>query len=209
MLTSVLRTYVKSATNDNIKYFLLVWFVANGIVRFAEKLTGIKLGIETYYFAGFIGYYVLGYYLNSIDIEKKNRIIIYIMASVGGILTMFGTYVLTQDKGKFVDTFNSYLSPNMIVMSIGIFVFVKNIDWNNIVDNNYRLNRLISDMSSLSFGIYLAHVIILELVKPFRFYFNILDPILGVPIVSIVIVLICYVIIKLMKSLPIIDNVVS
>lgn len=208
LLTPVLKIFIKNASRNYIRYFLILWFISTGIILFSSKFAGIKPSIEVYFFTGFVGYYVLGYYLKDLNIEKKNRILIYIAAIASGILTMFGTYILTQNKGTFVDIFNTYYSPNVMMMSVGMFIFVKNINWNNLLQNNYQLKKIILYVSSLSFGIYLIHPMLIELIKPFRFYSEAFPPLLGIPIVSIIIMLASGIIIGVMKKNSILNRMV-
>jgi surface polysaccharide O-acyltransferase-like enzyme len=211
ILTPVLRVYIKNADKENIKYFLVVWFVTNGIINFVEKLTNYdyKVGIELYFFTGYVGYYVLGYYLTAVEFSKKEKRLLYIMSMVCVVTTMIGTFILSKIKGTYVDDFNDFLFPNIIMMTIGVFVFIKSIDWERIIKRDSGINKFILDMSALSFGIYLIHLLVLELLQNYyKFDARITNPLISIPFVSMVIMVISYIVIKFMKRLPIIEKFV-
>jgi surface polysaccharide O-acyltransferase-like enzyme len=72
---------------------------------------------------------------------------------LGWLVTAIGTYYFTQKSGYFKGDFYHYLSPNVLLMSVGIFLLVKQI---SIKSNG--LNTVIKMISTYSFGIYLSHV---------------------------------------------------
>jgi surface polysaccharide O-acyltransferase-like enzyme len=210
-LTPVLRVYIKNAGKENIRYFLVIWFITNGVINFISKLTNydFKVGIELYFFTGYVGYYVLGYYLATSDFNKKERRLLYILSMVCVVATMIGTFVLTRTKGTYVDYFNDFLFPNVILMTIGIFVFIKSVYWERIIKRDSNMNKFILDVSTLSFGIYLVHILVLELLQNYyKIDARITNPLISIPLVSMVIMTISYVVIKLMKRLPIIEKFV-
>ncbi len=208
LLTPILRIYVKSADSDNIKYFLIVWFVSNGIILYIDKFANIRLSIETYFFTGYVGYYLLGYYLRQAQFDKRQKMLIYIIAIIGFMMTIIGTAILSIDKGTYIGTFNRYFSPSMMVMAIGIFIIIKNIKWDGILKYD-RLNKVIMDASALSFGVYLIHALILDILRNSKIDVTLFNPILSIPIMAIGVAIISYVVIKLMKKVPIIGRVIS
>jgi surface polysaccharide O-acyltransferase-like enzyme len=211
ILTPVLRVYIKNAGRENIKYFLVVWFITNGIINFISKLTNydFKVGIELYFFTGYVGYYVLGYYLTISDFNKKEKRLLYILSMVCIVATMIGTFILSKTKGTYVDDFNDFLFPNIILMTIGVFVFIKSVDWERIINGYSHINKFILDVSDLSFGIYLVHLLVLEFLQNYcSIDARIINPLVSIPLISMLIMIISYVIIKLMKRLPIIEKFV-
>jgi len=103
-----------------------------------------------------MGFLVLGYYLSNLTIRKKYIPITFIV--IGALITMYGTYYLTQKNDEFSVYFYKYLTPNVILSSIGVFLLFKDL---NIT--NKRIRKMISFLSNLSFGVYLVHILILAL----------------------------------------------
>lgn len=205
--TPFLRVYVKNATFVNIKYFLIIWFISNGIIIFTAKITHIMFLLDLNFFTGYVGYFILGYYLHNVKLEKRATMLLYFFGIIGFMITFLGTYILTKESGKLDNNFYGYLAPNVIMMSICIFILIKNISWRTILNHRPGLNNFILEVSSLSFGIYFIHVIILQsLSLPGET--TIYSPIVSIPIKVMMTLLISCFLIKLMKILPIIKKAV-
>ncbi len=205
--TPILRIFIKNANNVHIEYFIFIWIVSI-INTYMKTRHNIGIGIEMGFFTGFIGYYILGYYLVNTDFDKKYKNLIYILAFLGALITMFGTYVLTTEKNSLDDFYYGYLSPNVMVMSIGIFIFFKNIDWKNSkIFNNLTINNVIVKMSTLSFGVYLIHITILSLVKDLNLT-SLFGYIIGIPLLATITMLISYFLVKIIYNIPVLKHVV-
>lgn len=208
LATPILKVYIKNATDDNMKYFLTLWFISTGIIFFISRLLmhgKVKPLFEVYFFTGFIGYFVLGYYLNKLQINKRHVQASYLIFLFGFIMTMVGTYILTDNK-KYVTDFQHSFAPNIILMSIGVFIMVKSINWNNILNNNKL--KMVSEISSYCFGIYLIHVIMMELLRMGNFNVTLFNPILSIPLMTIAVLLSSYIIVKIMSKLPLVKKFV-
>ncbi len=208
IFTPVLRIYIKNADNIHIEYFIFMWIISI-INAYTKMRYNIGLGVELGFFTGFVGYYILGYYLTNVDLEKKYKNLIYVLSVLGAFVTIFGTYVLTKETNLLDQSYYGYLSPNVMVMSIGIFVFVKNIDWKKSkIFDNLKVNNAITKISNLSFGIYLIHVLVLLILYKNLELVSIFGPIIGIPMLALIVMLISYLSIKIIYSVPILKYIV-
>ncbi len=204
--TPILRIFIKNANNVHIEYFIFIWIISI-INTYMKTRHNIGIGIEMGFFTGFIGYYILGYYLVNTDFDKKYKNLIYILAFLGVLITMFGTYVLTKEANFLNQSFYDYLSPNVMAMSIGIFIFFKNIDWKNSkIFNNLTINNVIVKMSTLSFGVYLIHALILSVLRTDLITF--FGPIIGVPLLALTTILVSYFLVKIIYNIPILKHII-
>jgi hypothetical protein len=132
-------------------------------VPFFSKMTGILWGIDINVFFGYMGLFVLGYYLHAMEIKMKGvwYLFIFIFSWIG---TAVGTYILTkQNSGILNEYFYVYLTPNVVAMSICFFMLCKKIeDYGNRL--SLKLRGFIALFSSLSYGIFLMHVLVLSIV---------------------------------------------
>lgn len=205
IVTPIIRIYVKNADLNNLRYFIIIWFITNGFFIFIQKISNFKLGIDLSFFVGFIGYYILGHYLHITNFNKKQINYIYFLSIGSFIATAIGTYILTlTDNGVFNEALYDYLSPNVILMSVGIFVFIKNYNWNGLIENRINVHRII-EFSSLIFGIYLVHALILVMLNhlPIKINAMFINPVIGIPFTSILTLLISFYIIKTLKRFSI------
>lgn len=213
LITPIIKPFVQESNKLNINYFILIWFIANGIFEFFGRLYGVKTGFYLHFFHWSIGYYILGISLGREDLGLKKRIMIYILGIVGLVSTVFGTYYLMiLNNGTFQDDFYSYLAPNVIFMAIGVFILFKSIKWEKFINNEGILYRVIQSFNKTSFGIYLIHPLVIDILRngyigikigPMMFNY-----IIGIPVVSIIVFLISHIIIWAIQRIPLIRRIV-
>lgn len=172
----IIGKWINKSNKHEIKYFLGIWVLA--ILAQLPFVKEFMPNIDFYYFSGYIGLPILGYYLNQISFNFNRKRIIYIVSILAGILiTIFGTYLITKYKGSFYHGFYDYLSLNVIFVSAGIFLFFKDF---------VRFNsKTILFFSKYSYGTYLIHILVLWIFGEFGFFYNSLNPIIGIPIISV------------------------
>ncbi len=173
----ILRKWIKNSSNNEILYFLGIWLatIIYKLPYFNTYLPNIPLTN----FTGFVGYLVLGYYLSTIKI--RNRYIPFLFIIIGTGVTIYGTYYLTYEKNEFYEYLYGYLTPNVLLSSIGIFLIAKNFKL-----KNKRIKNSIVFLSDQSFGIYLAHILILTLLNKIGLNWQFTSPIISIPLISVV-----------------------
>ena len=107
------------------------------------------------FFVGYVTYYVLGYYLSSTQLKKKVRILLYIVGVLGFLFTIFFSKVISLKKGMLLDVFGD-LMPGVLAEAVAVFVLAKQL--------KKRLGKICELTAKLSFGIYLVHVLVLEII---------------------------------------------
>lgn len=209
---------------QKIKYFLLIvfllQFLISNIIKFGDilvpnlnnnTLTMVMNNIHSSFnylipgdVLGYSFYFVLGYYLYNNELQKKHIKFVYIGSIISFLLTIIGSIVISKTLAKPSDAFFGYFSINVLLMSCGVFLLLK-----NKLLNIKTINRqkTITDLSDSCFGIYLSHVLVLELLS---YYLEInaktITPVLSIPIVSLLIFIICYILTKIIKQIPIINK---
>lgn len=201
----ILRIYIKNAPIQNIHYFIILWLIANPIFSLLIKFLNLNIYNSLQLVLGYVGYFVLGYLLSQYEFNFKKRLYFYILGFIGIFITLFGTYCLILQNGGILDEyFYEYLSLNVIMVSSAIFIFFRSIDWKTIFEKNIRLSSIISNISSASLGIYLIHPIILEILAYLGITGSFIHPLIGIPFTGFLIFLISYLIILVLKRMPLI-----
>ena len=159
LLTPIFRIFIKNAQRTDIEYFLVLAFSITAIQHFVPNFFVVKyIG-----WLGYIGFYVLGYYLSTYPIPWKK--IIYPLALIMPPLTAAGTWYLTQLAGAYDNRVYVYFSPNVVLMALALFLFLKDFDWPAFATRYPRINRAVDHIAQLSYGVYFIHVLILEVFK--------------------------------------------
>lgn len=208
LVTPILRIYLKSAKQRDINYFLILWFVANIIYPNISKFLGIRIGIPIYMVTDFVGYYLIGYYISNFKLNNKYKRIIFILGFFAFLLTIIVTYFLTKEAGIPDEWFYSYLNVGVIFPAIAVFVYFQGIDWERILENKSGIKSLVQKISATTFGIYLLHPIILEILNRYNINFSLIHPLYGIPISLTLTFLISFFIILFFQKIPLIRSII-
>lgn len=170
----------------------LIWPATAGVV------TTVASKFSVTFFAGLLALLPMGYLLHKTEISPERRKVIYVLGILGAVLTGVGTIWSTGKMGTYSSVFCTNASPTVIAPGVAIYVFAK-----------YNLNRLpkaVAWVADHSFGIYLVHALVIEQLQVHGFHVLTVDPILGVPMVSVVAFAISLAISVLLSKLPVVGR---
>ncbi len=159
----IIRKWAQNSTKQELQYFLLLWvltlFINTDIAKYVPS-------IEVLYFSKYLGYLVLGYYLDKYVETNSSKNTLYLMLFVFGVtLTLTSTSYLSITENKLNTTYYNYLSPNVCLTAIGVFLIGKSLLKTS--------NKILIDLDLHSYGIYLVHVLVLHYVYRLIPMFNI------------------------------------
>jgi surface polysaccharide O-acyltransferase-like enzyme len=189
----IVRKWVQNSTKQELHYFLILWAITLFINTDAAKYIP---SIEVLYFSKYLGYLVLGYYLDKhIEINRSRSALYFMLFVLGVTLTLVSTSYLSITTNKLNITYYNYLSPNVCLMAIGLFLLGKSL--------LQKTNTGLMNFDRHSYGIYLAHVLVLHyvyrIIPPFKINTN--SPLLlftFIISVSIVTYIVSYFIIRIL-----------
>jgi surface polysaccharide O-acyltransferase-like enzyme len=165
----VFSAWVKQASDKEQQFFLGLWFISLFIPYLREYLTRDLWGTCSwnefgllYYFAGFNGYLLLGYYL-----FNHPQLFSWKTLAIGGIplfiagycITFFGFKSVTAVPGQpveLVELFFTYCTPNVLIMSLPIFLAVQKLPL-----TPAAVAKPITSLSTCTFGIWMSHYLFL------------------------------------------------
>lgn len=181
LIYPVLGKWLHHSKQSEIKYFIFIWVVC--IVARLPFIADYFPKIELIYFSGYIGYPVLGYLLIRYKFENREKIkeIALLLIGAGVLITFFGTYFLTSHNGHFDDTLYHFLSPNVGIAAVGVFLLFQYSD----IKINDTLTSIIGFFSRYSYGIYLVHVLVIDEFKKIGVDYLMVNPMIGIPAMSL------------------------
>ena len=159
----ILSLLTKKEERKTLWFIVIAFFIFNGffpnILGLFEIYWNDALGIRI---NGYLIYVLLGYLLSTEDLSKKQRISIYIGALIGLIYRYTTTFTLSKASGIVTRTTWGYFSWHCMLLSCSVFIFVKGLQLDKKLKNKNKTKtiKLLSTISSCSFGIYLIHIII-------------------------------------------------
>jgi surface polysaccharide O-acyltransferase-like enzyme len=208
LIAPVLSPWIVSASRKSMELFLLLWgmtLLLPYIHLFAPEVWGEGYWTETptlYYFSRFIGYVVLAVYIKRFLMTPSLRAdCIAIGLVVSGYAFTLAGFLLRlryEQEVKNLELTWNFTTLNVAIMTAGLFLLFRNLHGNR---GDSLLWRSIDDVSRMSFGMYLAHIIVLNAVHAH------LAPMLGnaflrIPAIALTTFVITYLGVKLLSFLP-------
>lgn len=183
-----------AADEKVLAYSCWIWLILN-FYSFLGYYMPVPIVITDYVFVGYIGYCLWGYYLSRIELSRKQEITVYIV----GFLSLIVTVALPLiTNGKIVLSFEA---PGPVLASIAIFLFVIK----HPVQLSPKFEKAITHVSGLTLGIYMAHTFVIFVLFS-RLYRFIPNMFLLVPIVFGVVFVLSYLIVLVIKQIPILKK---
>ena len=198
----VLKYITKKENKDILKYLIILLFIFISLNKFLTYVLGTSISYSIT-FGGYLIYFIIGYYLNTFEIDNKNTRIIYLLGILGFTITFAGTVVCSRLFGM-TEVFFNYLSFNVILYASAVFLFAKN-------KFKKANEKVINILTSTHFGIYLIHGLVLglfEVIGMFKLFDKLTIPI-SVLLSSIIIYLVSLISIIIGIKIPIIKNLIS
>ncbi len=168
----VIRKYLQNTSSriqSEFLYFsLLVGIGLIALEYFAHQCTGTLFTR----WVPFTGFFIAGHLLGMHQVEISKKKLASILFVSWGMVALFSFYNMKQvlvgnsiwqPLGCLTPYFEHYLSPLVVMMSISFFILFFHYKY-AFITNHQRLGKLIRLVARLSFGIYLTHLIVIDLV---------------------------------------------
>ena len=150
LLTPILSRWLKTATKREVEFYLMLWGVTllypylKPVLTINESDTGLL-----YYFAGYSGYFLFGYYLKYLYEFKWTHVFLALAIAIMVPAVLYSSQV----------EFDFYSMLWCLSLPVACMAFI----WYALICqlHNKRIT-MFSDLSRLSFGIYLIHIFIMR-----------------------------------------------
>ena len=211
----ILRIYIRHTTQENLTYFLAVWLVTVAILPMFKRFLGFDVGIDVVVTTGYVGFFVLGYYLRNVTLKRQQVIPVLLLVVGMLVFTQYITHALTiqiEEIGGYDNFFVANDSLNLITVAIGLFLFLKSLDYRYLFQQLPFLQKLVTWISSCSLGIYFVHVLIIEELASghlgFKLSASSFTPLLSIPAIAILVMALSVATTMLLKQIPLVRNIV-
>ena len=134
------------------------WFTELFIFLFPDFggiLRSLKGHLEFTFFMDCLALVLLGHHLHRQELTSKQRRCIYIGGLLGIAATAVGTLWVSSQNGAPSTLFFDFKAPTNLCAAIAVFVFAKY--------NLKNLPKIVDLLARCSFGIYLVHPLVIEL----------------------------------------------
>lgn len=162
LVAPIISPWLKYASRKQIEFVLSIWFVSL-LLPFISKYTNINFDSNgnynylLYYFSGYIGYWIIGYYLRVYPIKFfEGRFFTCIILCLTYLA--FLMFNINQIDANFVGN----LQFGAAIIVVLLYTLIQNINKKNTLIFNF-----ISRLASCSYFIYLTHILIISLLKKY------------------------------------------
>lgn len=181
-VTPILRAWLSNASERDIRFYLALWLIAMcyPVLKMFVGINDTPTGI-LYYFSGFVGYFVLGYWMqrHGERLSMKKATLLMCVSIAAPVVVK-----LTHLTVDFYSMF-WYLSVFVAVQCLFWWKVMKRMQ-SVVLRLSDRLRNFIIIFSNLSFGIYLSHIFLMRhLIWKMQFVENIQAQLLQIIVVTI------------------------
>ena len=209
IITPLLRSVLAKVDMRDVYYYLTLWFIFTPVAGLFE-IFGYNTLFTLEAATGFLGYYILGYAIKKTLITDKIIYLSGLLVAVSIVVTIIGTYILTNNSGQFDNSFIGWDSITTVTYSAGLFILLhESLSHISLTGLWPKWENFISAISGTTMGIYLIHPILLYFISPgisevSLLSVNVLSPILSVPLVTFLLVVSSFVIVLILQKIPLI-----
>ena len=212
LITPILRSVISSDDPKILKYLIILWFVGVGVVPFVQMVLGYSLNDTVFVLGGFVGYFVLGTYLQRIKMRSS---VLYAFFFGSLIFTVASTWFMHyhfEAIGRPYFFFD-YLSVNVMVASVAVFLLLSKLTASWTEKAHPFVIRTVRTIGKNTLPIYMFHLIIMETLQRgylgFTLSITLMNPIIGIPVITLVTLLLTLGLILLMKRIPVIRTLIG
>ena len=201
----------KIVTDEDLgRKLLAVSLVVGGIIPWVGDLTALcfpalggvvgslKNSLHYTFFFDLLAVVLLGYRLSRREFTAGQRRVIYAAGILGAVLTLPLTLWASGRTGGPNALFCQHSAPTTLAAAAAVFVFAR-----------YHLTRLpgwVQWMAERSFGVYLSHVLVLEVLEKLGIHALAADPVWTVPVIGAGAFLLSLGLTELLRRVPHLGN---
>ena len=158
LLTPWLQKVLKYVEKETL-FVVFLWFLCNILNPYLRYFNLAEIPFSNFPLTGFIGYYILGYFVKKYDnkVKRTSFILIIVIYALGFLLSFLSTKYVLAVTGKRVSDFFDKNSLGTFIMTLSFFVF-----WCKF--NFSKRDRIIKIVADSTYFAFLVHLIVLHFI---------------------------------------------
>lgn len=209
LVLPLLRLMVRPDTDRRLLwYFVGLWLIFQPLWTVLQQFLHVYINITALMATSFMPYLFLGYLLGEITLTRRILIASGVLLVGGALATILGAYLMTRASGQYNGFFYDFLSFNVIFASAGAFVLLRRLGETARLSDP-RLQPLMRSLAAATFGIYLIHILIIEILG-YGLHINSFmgSAIWSIPLVSLLVFWISYFLVRGMQHIPVVRQII-
>ncbi len=162
---------------EHIQKTFIIGFLLLGAMILVARIT--TFANDEYFYntyntwISYIGYYLAGYYIRRMQLSLKQYLSVGLIFCLSLLVTIFGSYLIYVHQDLLstyflvdnITYFANYLSPNVIIQSIALFILIIKSQKLANVSKNKTVFQLLRLVAQNSFGIFLLHILMIYILN--------------------------------------------
>ena len=156
LLSPIISSWLKNASKRELEFYLLIWGITlcytilESFITTNESTTGIL-----YYFSGYAGYYILGYYLKNYSGNLLLAISSFFSLAGVGVIIYLKYFNILFDFYRLFWYLSIFIASwSVVYWYVAIYIFR--------IIAHHHLYTWLPRISNLTFGVYLIHIFIMR-----------------------------------------------
>jgi len=201
-----------SSDENLMKYFLILSIIFVSTIPVlqlfpdvvSEPISIVVTQLRLNFVLGWVGIFILGYYLSYCNITKKTEIISYILGTLSLITTIVLNGLLSIRNGENYEGLYDLTNINILLTAVAVFIFfrlrVSKVEFSE------RSKKLILLLSECSFGVYFIHVFLIIMFQQYALDKMLYNAAIAVPVLSAGIFIVSAIVIYIFRKIPFARN---
>ena len=214
LLVPLLRPIVQN--EKLLRYFLLLAFIFTFLLpqaaffcsfalpQVSEVIRTVAMYSYCFFPLGFTVYFIGGYYLSRRDLSRREETVLYCVGTAALLFSIAAPVVLSRAQGAPSDAFYNYNSLNVLLTSVPIFVFAR--QHLNFPKLGEQALGVLGRLSKYSFGVYLVHPMVIELLGRFGIDTFSCNAFFSVPLLAVIVFASSMALSALLHQIPVVKK---
>lgn len=193
------------------RYFLIAAFLLNTAIPFVcsfgrlSSLAALIGTLQVQLPLGYSFYFVLGYYLKTVNASRAGYAAIGALGIIGIALTVLLTLWASARAGAPVSTYFDNFSLPVCLTSASIFLMARRCEEKG-RGMGKRGSRIITTLSSCTLGVYMIHAMLLEKLHAAGITTLSFDPALAIPLIAGGVITVSFALSFVLKQIPVVKT---
>ena len=188
-------------------YLIVLWVIFQPVRTLMDTFLHFSLNINAPLSTGFLPYLILGYLLGEITLTRGRLILASVLFTVGVLITVLGTYVLTRANGHYSGYFYDYVTIGVIPAAAGGFLLLRQLSDMPALSTE-KFHSFTRWLAGGTFGVYLVHVLVMRGLDWLHVNSFMGSALWSIPLVATLVFAIAFVITRLLQKIPVLNYLV-
>ena len=203
LLAPIISPWLENVSKKVLQAYLGFWFISTFVPyahHFWPSIWGETFWNENpmhYYFSGFIGYFVLGFYFKKYGAPSLKYSLPMFIAGYAVTAYLFNMRIPTATSVPDLELGWLPCTPNVAIMTIGLFGLVRSVNWNG----KGLFGRIVSEFAAKSYAVFMVHMMVVRGIMLVAGSY-ISSAIVGILAYSAISILISYIVVVILARLP-------